>query len=261
MEAAAIPVTESIRDKLQVQTPEDVVPYINMLIYGEPGAGKTHLCSTAQDSEETKPILFVDVEGGVLTIRKRPDIDVKSVRSIKEVEEIHNAIFRDPSYYKTVCIDSLSELQKLDMRTVMKMEKGNSRNPDQIDEDTPTQRAWGKSGERVRRIVRAFRDLPCNTIMTTLVSTEYEEDEKGKEDKSKIRLFYPMLPGKLRGEIPGYFDIVGFLQSDADKSGNITRTLQVAKTKRVVAKDRTSSLGLVVKEPSIPNIWDMIHRS
>lgn len=249
----------TIREKLQVQTPEDVVPYLNMLIYGEPGAGKTYLCSTAQDSEETKPILFIDVEGGVTTIRKRSDIDVKSVRSIKEVEDIHNHVFRDPNYYRTIIIDSLSELQKLDMRTVMEAIKKNSQNPDRIDIDTPTQAAWGKSGERVRRIVRAYRDLPCNTIMTTLVATEYETDEKGKDDKSKIRLFFPMLPGKLRGEVPGYFDIVGFLQADADRSGNITRTLQVAKTKRVVAKDRTNSLGLVVKEPSLPKIWDMIH--
>jgi len=244
---------------LQVQSPEDVVPYINLLIYGEPGAGKTFFCSTAQDIEETKPILFVDVEGGVLTIRKRPDIDVKAVRSIKDVEDVHNMIFKDPSYYRTVIVDSLSELQKLDMRFVMNHEKQNSSNPDRVDIDTPTQRAWGKSGERIRRIVRAFRDLPCNTIMTTLVSTEYEEDDKGKEDKSKVRLFYPMLPGKLRGEIPGYFDVVGFLQADADRSGNIKRTLQVAKTKRVVAKDRTGSLGLVVNEPSIPIIWNMIH--
>lgn len=244
---------------MQVQTPEDVVPYINLLIYGEPGAGKTFFCSTAQDSEDTKPILFIDVEGGVLTLRKRPDIDVKSVRSIKEVETIHNEVFRDPSYYRTVIIDSLSELQKLDMRTVMLEEKEKSQNPDRIDIDVPTQKAWGKSGERVRRITRAFRDLPCNTIMTTLLATEYEEDDKGKEDKQKIRLFYPLLPGKLRGEIPGYFDIVGFLQADATKDGVITRTLQVAKTKRVVAKDRTSSLGLIVKEPSIPMIWSMIH--
>ncbi len=243
---------------MQVQTPEDVIPYLNLLVYGEPGVGKTRLCASAQDAEDTHPILICDVEGGVATIRKRPDIDVKPVRSIRDIEEVHNEIFRDPSYYRTVVIDSLSELQKLDMRTVMEKIKKDSQNPDRIDVDQPTQAAWGKSGERIRRIVRAFRDLPCNTIMTALAGTEYEEDDKGKEDKSRVKLYYPMFPGKLRGEIPGFFDVVGFMVADADKQGNVKRTLQVAKTKRVVAKDRTDSLGLMINAPTIPMIWDMI---
>lgn len=228
-----------------------------MLIYGEPGVGKTSLAASAQDSDETKPILVCDVEGGVTTIRKRPDVDVKPVRSIADIEKVHNEIFKDPNYYRTVIIDSLSELQKLDMRTVMKIELDKSPNPDRVDIDVPTQKAWGKSGERIRRIVRAFRDLPCNTIMTALVATEFETDEKGK-DTSSVKLYFPMFPGKLRGEIPGYFDVVGFMQADADRAGNIKRTLQVAKTKKVVAKDRTSALGLIINDPTVPMIWDMI---
>lgn len=236
------------------------MPYLNMLIYGEPGAGKTYLCSTAQDSDETKPILFCDVEGGVTTIRKRPDIDVVPVRSMSDIERVHNEVFRDPNYYRTIIIDSLSELQKLDMRSVMEQFKKDSQNPDRIDVDVPHQKAWGKSGERVRRIVRAFRDLPCNTIMTTLLGYEFEVDDKDKETK-QVKLFYPMLPGKLKGEVPGFFDVVGYLVADADRNGKVKRTLQVAKTKRVVAKDRTGSLGLVVQDPNIPMMWDMIHSS
>src|SRR4051812_4997929 len=103
----------SIRDALNVQSPQEVVPYLNLLIYGEPGAGKTYLAATAQDSEATSPILFLDVEGGTVTIRRRKDVDVVKVRSMQQVEEIHNKLYADTErYYKTVIIDSLTELQK-----------------------------------------------------------------------------------------------------------------------------------------------------
>lgn len=229
-----------------------------MLIYGEPGAGKTYLCGTAQDDEDTRPILFLDVEGGSTTLRRRKDVDVLQIRSITQIEETHNEIFRNPGYYKTVIVDSLTELQKLDIRTVMKILKESSNNPDRIDEEVPDQRGWGKSGNRVSRIVRAYKDLPVNTIMTCLLATEQEKDGQGK-DSDVVKLYYPSLPGKLKSEIPGYFDVVGFLQAQADSQGNIKRSLQVAKTKKVVAKDRTANLGLVVHEPSIPGLWSMIH--
>lgn len=214
------------------------------------------MCGTAQDSEDTRPILFLDVEGGTTTLRKRPDIDVIQVRSMDEIENAHNEIFRDPSYYKTIIVDSLTELQKLDMRTVMKLQY--DKKPDTTDIDVPSQREWGKSGVRMSRIVRAYRDLPVNTIMTCLLATEQETNERG-QDTHIVKLYYPSLPGKLRSEIPGYFDVVGFLQATADTQGRVTRSLQVAKTKKVIAKDRTSSLGLVVNDPSIPMLWGMIH--
>jgi hypothetical protein len=224
-----------------------------LLVYGEPGVGKTYFCATAQDSEDTRPMLFLDVEGGVVTIRKRKDIDVRPVRSIDDVVQVQNELFKDPSYYKTVVLDSLSELQRLDMRTIMKVEKATARNPEAIDEDVATQRAWGKSRERLSRIIRAYRDLPCHTIMTALVGTEQEDKD------SPVKLYYPSMPGKLRGEVPGYFDVVGFMQAVPDSSGGITRTLQVQKTKRVVAKDRTGSLGDIINNPTIPMLWSMIN--
>lgn len=225
-------------------------------MYGEPGAGKTYLAATAQDSEDTQPVLFLDAEGGVVTLRRRKDIDVKPIRSMEDVSQVHNELFKDPTYYKTVVIDSLSEIQRLDMRTIMENEKSRAQDPDKIDVDVATQRAWGKSRERLARILRHYRDLPCHVIATCLLATEQFDE---KEKNSPIKLFFPSMPGKLRGEVPGVFDVVGFLQAQVDSNGNFTRTLQVAKTKRVIAKDRTGSLGTIVNNPTIPMMWSMIN--
>jgi hypothetical protein len=41
----------------------------------------------------------------------------------------------------------------------------------------------------------------------------------------------------------------------------ITRIIQFAKTEKVVAKDRTASLGDVMRNPTIPDIWELISAS
>jgi phage nucleotide-binding protein len=225
-----------------------------MLIYGEPGAGKTHFGGTAVDHPATSPILVVDVEGGTATLRGK-NVDVVQVRSMAQIEHIHNELASDTSnYYKTVFIDSLTELQKLDMRTVM-TEQWNKK-PDTTDIYVPSQREWGKSGERVRMVVRAFRDLKMNTIVSALLNSD-------RDDKTGLVSFYPSLPGKLRSEIPGFFDIVGLLTTyTGNDNGVVTieRQLQVVKTERVSAKDRFSALGAVLQKPTVPMIWDLIHK-
>lgn len=231
-------------------SPQDVVPYLNFLVYGEPGAGKTRLAATAQDHEDTRPLLFLDIEGGVTTIRKRKDVDVIKVRDIKTIEKVHNELFMDKSgYYKSVVLDSITELQKLDMRTVMKEQY--DKKPETTDMDVPSQREWGKSGERMRRIIRAYRDLPVNTIVTALLGSEFSDD-------TGITSYFPSMPGKLRGEIPGYFDVVGYLNTKME-NGSVVRTLQLSKTRRVVAKDRTDSLGDILDNPTVPMMWELIH--
>src|SRR5262245_9158924 len=103
----------SLRDSLQVQAPDEAVDWLNFLIYGDPGVGKTFLGGTAADHEITSPVLVLDVEGGVTTIRHKP-VDVVQVRSIAKVEEIYNKLYHSIEiingvqriHYRTVFIDS-----------------------------------------------------------------------------------------------------------------------------------------------------------
>jgi hypothetical protein len=137
------------------------------------------------------------------------------------------------------------------MRFIMKQAKEASKNPDKFDIDVPSQREWGKSLEHTRAIVRAFRDLPCNTILTALAADKSED--------GKVIEIFPSLPGKARNEIPGFMDIVGYYY--AQQQGPTTvRRLQLAKTRKVSAKDRTGMLGEMMEEPTIPAIFDAVHK-
>jgi len=229
--------------------PPDALNYLNLLIYGHPGAGKTYLAGTAQDHEMTSPVLVLDVEGGTVTLRKRTGIDVIQVRSPQHMKEIHDSLRTDNNgYYKTVVIDSITELQKLDMREVMRemLQKRPDRDP-----DVPDKREWGISGEHIRRIIRAYRDLEMNTIFTALM-VDYKDDKSGQVT------FSPSLPGKLRNEVPGFIDIVGYLHVTV-QGEEINRILQLQPTQKVMAKDRTASLGATLVNTTIPEMWDIIH--
>jgi phage nucleotide-binding protein len=239
-----------IKESLSVQPPETISPYLNLLVYGPPGVGKTWFAGTAEDSLNTNPVLFLDVEGGTLTLRKRKDLDVVRVRGTEDLVDIHNKLKAENNgYYKTVVIDSLTELQKLDMAGIMR--ELVSRRPD-LDEDVPSQREWGKSIEHMRRIVRAYRDLEMNTIFTCLVIVD-------KDDNGTVT-YTPSLPGKLKMEISGFVDVVGYMTT-AQENGETTRRLQFAQTRKVIAKDRTDALGDVVDAPTIPMLWELMHNN
>ncbi len=248
---------EELRTKLGVKAPDSSVRWINLLVYGEPGVGKTVLAGTALDHADLRPVLYLDVEGGVKTLRKRQDLEVIQIRSMDEARQIYNDLYdsvdweaKDPTLpYRTVVIDTLSELAKLDMRHLMR--DTHNANPKQ-NLYVPSQREYLINGERVREIVRGYRDLPCNVLFCC-----HSGDAR---DNSNATIFFPQFTGKLRHEIAGFIDIVGYMYADIEK-GDTERYLQVTKTKRISAKDRTNALGGLVVNPTLPEIWDAIHEN
>ena len=232
--------------------PAESITWLNAMFYGEPGVGKTHLLGTAQDHEITSPLLVIDIDGGIATLRKRPDVDVIQVRSTKQLIQAYRHLFnsRPPDGekfpYGTVGIDSLSELQQLDLVEVM---KEFSKINDKIDPDVPDQRGYGKSGTHMRDFVRAFRDLPCNTVFTCHSQTE--------RDNNMRMLTQIKLVGKLRIDIPGFLDIVGYYRSEVE-DGETNRYMQFVNTGTIIAKDRTGAFDAVEINPTIPSLWDKL---
>lgn len=202
-------------------------------------------------------MLLLDVEGGTVTLRNRKGLDVVGIRSMADVARVYKDLYdsidekTNTLYYKTIGIDSLTELQKLDMLEIMRAL--NQRRPDLKEkgaDETPSMREWGITQDHMRKVVRGFRDLPCNTVITALSATD-------KNDSNQT-VYFPQLPGKLKGEITGFLDIVG-LYTAGIEDGATVRKLQVAKTQRVSAKDRTGALGDIIQAPSMPLLWELIH--
>ena len=240
----------SIRERLGVKPPALISKYLNGMIFGEFGVGKTHLLGTAEDHPETSPLLILDIDGGVSTLRKRK-VDVVPIRSIEEFnekyQELYNSIEDGEMFYKTIGVDTLTEFQSLDISDIMR-ERYNE-NP-RLDKDVPDQYGWNKSGAHIRTMVRALRDLPCNTIFTCHLA-EVENALKQKE-------YYPLLPGKMRKTIPGFLDFVGYMKSEIGEDDEVVRSIQFLKTDKVAAKQRDCGFADMEINPTIPILWDKL---
>lgn len=246
----------TLRERIGATSPTGEVKWLNAIIYGEVGAGKTHFFGTAEDDPDNfLPALLIDIDGGTDTIRHRSKIDISlPIRSMQDLKNLYKEVAADPNYYKTIGIDNITELQKIDMNDVMLEAKASANNPDNVNIYVPSIREWGISGERMRIIVRAFRDLPCHTIC--LAHLEEKEDRL-----TKIPRLWPSMPGKLRHELAGFFSVVGYL-STYDTEGGEARQIQFAKTRRVQAKDRFQALPPILADnPTLPQVWKLIQES
>lgn len=234
---------------LRIVSPE-AYEWIKLLVYGEPGVGKTRFAGSAVLVPEMQPVLVLDFEGGTLSLQDMSDINIVRLTSWEKVDRLYGSLY-DKNPYKTIVVDSLSELQKFSMSEIMRqvVQKDSERDP-----DIASLREWGKSSEQVRRFVRAFRDLQCNVIFTALNSED--RDERTNTIKSR-----PGLPGKLKGEVSGYVDIVLYMyrkEIRVDGNRKIQTLVLTQGTERQQAKDRSGKLPELLEAPTMQDVYNYI---
>lgn len=233
---------------LEIRPATESIEYINMMVYGNPGVGKTVLAGSADAVPEMRPVLIIDVEGGTLSLRDlHPDVDVVRVQSWKDMQKIYDQLYMGATEYKTVVLDSVTEIQKFSMYKIM--EDLVKKDPDR-DPEVPGMREWGKNIEQIRRLVRAFRDLQMNTVITALAKVD-------KDAKTGLTVTTPSLSGKLAMEVGGFLDIVVYMYTKMIDSEN-RRLLLTMGTDRQVAKDRSNQLPAVIEEPTMQLLYDLI---
>jgi len=234
---------------LEVTSVVEKLTFINKIVYGDPGAGKTVLAGSADAVPEMRPVLFIDVEGGTFSLRDRyPDIHVVRVQSWDDMQNVYNALYKGTDY-NTVVLDSLTEIQKFSMYNIMKFLV--KENPDR-DPDVPSMREWGKNIEQIRLLVRAFRDLPMHTIFTALAKTD-------KDNKTGAQRTKPSMSGKLADEVAAFVDIVGYLYTK-NVDGELRRFLLTETTEKFVAKDRSDNLPQTLEEPTMAKIFEYAYQ-
>lgn len=240
---------------LQVYKVKEAPVYSNMLIYGPWGAGKTLLAATSYDIPEMNKVIHVNVEGGTATLLETyPQIDVVNILEWADLSQLYGAL-RTPGHgYKTCIIDTLDEIQKISMATVMRemMEKELAKSGGETDRtlDNPSQREFGRNLEQMRRFIRMFRDLPMNVIFTA--HSFIDEDERTKK-----RVVKPNFTGKMKDEAPSYVDAVFYLGVNPSKDGKGERVLLTDSNGEILAKSRSRKLSdqKVVQNPTMADLY------
>lgn len=195
---------------------------LKMLVYGPAGAGKTYLCSTCPDHSKT---LIVSAESGLLSLREAgPNIPVAIVNGYSDVMAVLRELESKPDRFEWVCLDSISEIAE----TCLEQEFKRNSNK---------QKAYGDMADTMLRILRDFRNLKCNVVMTA------KEKSMVNEETGEV-LFVPNMPGrKLPNSISYLFDEVFALTVKRNKqTGEVERLLQTSISPMYVAKDRSGAL-------------------
>ncbi|MGL5075376.1 MAG: AAA family ATPase [Waterburya sp.] len=265
--------------------------YLKLMVYGKPGVGKTTFAATAADVPEMGDVLFISAESGHLSISDRKDIHLIRLSQYNQLArvikwfETHVRICRlgdkkalvehqklvMPStkfteqtvpQYRTLIVDSLSEVFKYAMYKVLKTEVGNM----DLAADIPQAQFqhWGEAGEMVRMLIRTLRDIPVHTIF---VAAENE-----KEDELKRKSFVPLIPGKLGNEIAGFLDTVAYMaarpgtpdgnsnEGGAKSAASIQRRLFLQPDNRFIAKNRIPTMKEVayIENPTMKALFEYI---
>jgi len=212
---------------IDIQSTSDVADQrgIKVLVHGQSGAGKTYMASTTTNLDET---LIISAEQGLLSLHQY-DIDAVEVTTINEFREARNFAQRQ-NRYSWVILDSISEIAEV----ILGEEKEQRRDPRQ---------AYGEMADQVTAILRDFRHLPCNVVMTA---------KQTLEEVNGTKLKRPLLPGNQLTENVAYmFDEVFALELDRTRDGANRRYLQTQRTRDIIAKDRSGALD--------PDDWQSEH--
>jgi len=161
----------------KIESLQDSVIFVNMLVYADSGTGKTVFAGSDDR------VLFVAPEdSGTLSAKrhgsKADKWPVKSWNDLLEAYEyLYDEIEKNGKLpYDWVVIDSLTEMQYMAMQHILKqvVEENASRDP-----DVPAIQDWQRYYIIFEKMIRAFNDLGVNMLYTALARKV--EDAEGED--------------------------------------------------------------------------------
>jgi phage nucleotide-binding protein len=231
-------------------------PYIKAVIYADQGIGKTTLSVSGKGHPDLDEILLVNIDKGELSIdgmdiatatigTDEKGVSTKSI--VKDLEDVIYAILnKKPGFekFKTVVVDTISELQSKDLEDV----SGGR--------EIFTQQDYGKSTKKLKKLCALIRDVPLNIILTAQVKRIYDGAEKENRKLVEIR---PDITESAGNAIMAAVNFVWYLYvPEATKERTlITKNMGIVRGKTRNPKFQ-EMLGDKVEKPNLASMYEKL---
>lgn len=247
-------------------------PRIRALLYSEPGAGKTTLAASAEDHQEMAPVLFANIEGGLLSVAHRKDIHAVDIENTDGLYALYRKIKNGVTPFSdinTLIIDSMTELQTQNLDEIVQeaMTSGKAKDRNRESRDEIWQEDYGVSTVQLARLIRWFRGLDINLILTAHAKFVYPPQPKNARRQAELVntepiAVLPMLTQKLCKTVMGIVDYVWYLEykPEEDKRYMLTRPDEIRQAKTRGPRFQ-KLLGQVVEDPTMPMLYDTLVKS
>jgi len=235
----------------RVAPPSKQKKYFKMLIFAQPGSGKTVLTGTAPKN------LLMDTEDGLTSLNNHPDIVSPDLLTIPYVSffQVENLVrlMSDnvPEFADRECfsIDTMSELHKKGLAETV--ERDWRRNPVAVNRYVAQTEHHTENNEHIRQLMASMRDLNRHLIVTTHART--------LEPKNRPALTIPDFSEKLANVLNGMMDLVGYLYKK-EVDGKVHRVLRVHTDGFIACKTRIGNMPDEILDPTWPMLYEYFEK-
>lgn len=240
----------------------------NMMVYGEPGEGKTPLLGSVVDVPIMMPALLIDCDSGTLSIKENeilhtlhlPQIAIeKEISGWTCLEQIYAWLVTGEHSYKTVMLDGGTDIQRFCEMECIAYGIAHKTSDKAHDEELAELADYRRIQERMKRMYMRFRDIRTQSgNKINFIATAHEG--KQKDELTGMMVIQPMFMGKGAPLIASTFDIIGRMStgpSSTDPKKQVKR-LVTAVEQKARGRSRIKSLGQIVEEPTMAKIAEKI---
>ena len=220
----------------------------NWCVYGASGVGKTVLAGTAPKAL----FLTTDVEGTESAKMMGSQAHELPVKSWEEFLEYNDWVCRsqEAAEYEWVILDTVDELEELCWLSQLEndeLKRASKYQPNKGDYPV----VWRKLREELMRLNRA----PINTLYLAHMMHIDRETEDGEDT---MTLAMPEMGSRKRGDLSSYFcaqmGLVGYYREVHSEDEGMQRQLMTQSGSRWIAKDRTTTFGAGIVNPTVPTM-------
>jgi len=208
------------------KAPSKINRGISLVIYADPGRGKTTLASTLPEKET----LIINTEAGLGPLIGSEHIIFNFDRAgdLRQIDDIYLYLRTQEHPFKYVVVDNLSDLEQW---ILLRLTEERSKEFTEL-------REYGDAANKLRQYIRDFRDLVDLGITVLFTAWEAPIDIKNHQGEVITKTF-PKIAKKIAPELCGLVDIVGYLEV-YEKTGE--RWVRFGPSDQVITKSQFKGL-------------------